>query len=222
MSTALKWQKARQFYDTGLARFHEGNYEQALAELKRAEDLYRRLEARGHPFRHVMENGASCLANTLAASGRCHQELGNHRKAVTYYETSLINFDFEKKRPFRNFLNALNENLIACYEKGLAAMDPLSVSGMLDRTPDVDTSHRFPYSLGGNEVHIARLYELSPERYPQFREFYSRARKKDLGIRRMDKTSDESTMKKMSAYVWGILLLLWAVYGMAVARALLK
>lgn len=222
MSTALKRQKARQFYDAGLARFQEGNYEQALSELKRAEDLYRRLEARGHPFDHVMENGVSCLANTLAAAGRCHQGLGNHHKAISCYETSLINSDFERKKPFRNFLKSLNENLVSCYEKELAKTDPLSLSGTLERTPDADTSFRFPHSLGRTAVHIARLYELAPERYPQFREFYRRARERDLGIRRMDKSSDESTMKRMSVYVWGILLLLWAVYGTAVARALLK
>ena len=221
MPTSIKIKAAQQSYDAGLALFQENRYSQALAELKRAEDAFRKFDARGHPFSTPLPNGVSGLANTLALSGLCFQKLGDRRKAMSCYETSLINAKFEKRRPLKQFLKTLNANLIACYEQEWEASPPETITRILNSDPEIDTTFRFPYSLPEESITFARLYELAPERYEQIRNFYRRAKAKDAGIRRRDKRSDESRFRKMSFYIWGVLSVIWAVYGLVVARALL-
>jgi hypothetical protein len=86
--------------------------------------------------------------------------------------------------------------------------------------PEIDVSFRFPYSLLPDVIPVARLYELAPERYPHYKDYYQRAKERDTEIRRQSKTSDESAMKRTSIYVWSILAAIWAVYGVIVIKAL--
>jgi tetratricopeptide (TPR) repeat protein len=219
MSTSTKRRMAENMYNSGRALFQEGLYNEALIELRRAEDAFRGWDALGHPFANRLSNGISGLANTLALSGLCYLKLGNFKAALTCYETSLINSKFERKKAFRDFTQTLTENLIACYEKTLESAGTDRVS-FLSRTPEIDISFRFPYSLPQDIVPFARLYELAPERYSQYKYFYEHTRQNDAEIRRLSKTSDESAMKRTSIYVWGILAAIWVIYGLIVIKAL--
>jgi tetratricopeptide (TPR) repeat protein len=219
MSTSTKRRMAESMYNSGHALFQEGLYNEALIELRRAEDAFRSWDALGHPFANRLSNGISGLANTLALSGLCYLKLGNFKAALTCYETSLINSKFERKKALRHFKQILAENLIICYEKTLEGAGVERVS-FLSRTPEIDVSFRFPYSLPQDIVPFARLYELAPERYPQYKDFYERAKDKDAEIRRLSKTSDESAMKRTSIYVWGILAAIWVIYVFIVIKAL--
>ncbi len=222
MLTSMKIKTAQYFYDAGLALFQENRYAQSLVELKKAEDAFRKIDARGHPFSTPLPNGVSGLANTLALSGLCFQQLEDYRKAAKYYETSLINSKFEKKLPFRAFLRTLNANLLTCYEREWDASGAETLARILNSDPEIDTTYQFPFSLNDDAVILARIYELAPERYEQFKGFYYRAKTKDTEIRRRDKRSDESSMKKMSFYIWAALFIIWAAYGLVVAEALVK
>jgi tetratricopeptide (TPR) repeat protein len=219
MSTSTKRRMAESMYNSGHALFQEGLYNEALIELRRAEDAFRSWDALGHPFADRLSNGISGLANTLALSGLCYLKLGNFKAALTCYETSLINSKFERKKALLHFKQILAENLIICYEKTLEGAGAERVS-FLSRTPEIDVSFRFPYSLPQDIVPFARLYELAPERYPQYKDFYERAKEKDTEIRRLSKTSDESAMKRTSIYVWSILAAIWFIYGFIVIKAL--
>jgi tetratricopeptide (TPR) repeat protein len=221
MSTSTKRRMAENMYNSGRALFQEGLYNEALIELLRAEDAFRTWEALGHPFANRLSNGISGLANTLSLSGLCYLKLGNFKAALTCYETSLINSKFEQKKALRNFEQTLAENLILCYEKTLEGADADRVS-FLSRTPEIDVSFRFPYSLPQDIVPFARLYELAPERYSQYKYFYERAKEKDAELRHLSKTSDESAMKRTSIYVWGILVAIWVIYGLIVIKALVQ
>ena len=219
MSTSTKRRMAENMYNSGRALFQEGLYNEALIELRRAEDAFRTWEALGHPFANRLSNGISGLANTLSLSGLCYLKLGNFKAALTCYETSLINSKFERKKTLRDFKQTLAENLVLCYEKTLEGAGADRVS-FLSRAPEIDVSFRFPYSLPQDIVPFARLYELAPERYSPYKEFYERAKEKDAEIRRLSKTSDESTMKRTSIYVWGILAAIWVIYGLIVIKVL--
>ncbi len=222
MATSTKRRMAEEWFNAGRALFQEGRYNEALIELHRAEDAFRKQDARGHPFAGRLSNGVSGLANTLVLSGFCHQRLGIYKTAVTCYETSLINSKFEKKRALRNFRKTFSENLIVCYEKVLENAGGVDRQGLLNREPEIDISFRFPYSLSPDVIPIARLYELAPERYPQYKDYFQRAKEKDTEYRRLSKTSDESTMRKMSIYVWGIIVVIWMIYGLIAVKTMLQ
>lgn len=222
MSTSSKRRTAEQFFRTGRALFEENRCEEALVELRRAEEAFRRLDAAGHPFIHALANGVSGLANTLALTGRCLQRLGNFDQAITCYETSFINAKFERGKRFQAFVAALQDDLIACYEKKLSGIDGQMLQNSLDRDIAVDISFRFPFSLSENTLCIARLYELAPARFPQFKNFYLRARKTDSENRRLSGQEREtSRMRKANAFIWLVLGALWAVYSMIAVKALL-
>ncbi len=213
---------AEEFYNAGQALFQKGLYTEALIELKRAEDAFRTWESGGHPFTDHLPNGISGFANTLALSGRCYQSLGDHKTALTYYETSLINAKFEKKKVFRTFMRSIADSLIVCYEeiqKDAGRQDPKK---LLDHEPEIDITFRFPFSLPPEVIPFARVYELSPIRYPSLRDYYQRAKQKDAEIRRRSKTADESSMKRISIYVWSILGAIWVLYGIIVFEALVR
>jgi tetratricopeptide (TPR) repeat protein len=220
MTTTLKRQAAQRFYDDGAASFRNEKYEQALVELKQAEDAFRELDAAGHPFGYSLANGVSGLANTYALKGRCQQKLGKIKQAVANYESCLINAKFENKRSFHRFWSELSGDLTSCYEMELGKI-PTSIEGLI-QDPEIDIAFLFPYSLPQELISVARLYELVPQRYPQFSAFYASTKKKDLYIRRMDKRSDESTMNKLSVYVWGTLVSIWVTYGWMVLHALFQ
>jgi len=222
MSTSLKWQKAEQLFHSGISLFEENRFEQALLELQTAEEYFRKLDAQGHPFAHSLSNGVTGLANALAMSGRCYHKLGNTKKAISCFETSLINSKFEKPKPFQAFTIVLYGDLAACYEKELARIDEQFTLTLLNQDSVIDTSFRFPFSLSKDAIPFARLYELAPERYPQFRDFYQRAKKQDAAIRKMSKSADEPSMKRMTVYVWGILFTIWAIYGVIMIEALFR
>ncbi len=219
-STKKKREAAeRLFYDAS-SLYQECRYEQALIELRRAEDAFRRLDTPGHPFNHALHNGVTGLANALALSGRCHQRLGHLEKAAVCYESAYINAEFERPRPFAAFVKGLREDLLACYEDTLRKVGEPSVLDLLQQDIRIDSSFCFPFSLSREACTLARIYELAPDRYPHFGDFARRAAEKDAAIRRSDKASDESRMKKANIYIWVVLGSLWIAYCLLVARAL--
>ncbi len=220
MSTSLKNRAAQQLYNAGFSLFQECRYEQALIELRRAEDAFRKLDVRGHPFNHLLPNGVTGLANTLTLSGRCYQRLGHTEKAIACFEASFINAAFERPKPFRAFIADLREDMIASYAQEMDKLDERTKLDIMNRGIRIDTIYRFPFSLTREASLIARLYELVPERYPQFKDFFVRVKEEDAALRRSDKGSDESRMKKASIYIWLTLGSLWAAYSVLVVRAL--
>jgi tetratricopeptide (TPR) repeat protein len=222
MTLFLKRRAGETLYENGYALFLEKRYLQALAELQRAEDAFRKLDARGHPFTTPLSNGVSGLANTLALSGQCWQLLGNYEKAVRLYETSLINAKFEKKKPFQTFMKTLQQNMLFCLQKKLECIDRTALQEMITQEPDIDVSYRFPFSLREDSILFARLYELAPDQHRQFKDFYTRARHKDAGMRRNDRSSDESSTKRMSVTIWGILFIITVVYIIVLIKAALQ
>jgi tetratricopeptide (TPR) repeat protein len=212
---------AKQLYDAGYALFQEGRYEESFRELNRAQAAFREIDVRGHSFFRPLSNGISGLANTLYLQGLCCQKLGDFNNAVTFYETSFINSKFEKSKPFQSFRESFRENMITCYEKELETIDASRLADLLMHEPKIDTAFVFPFSLNKDVIYIARLFELAPERFQQFRVFYERARQRDAEIREREKMSDVATTKKMSIYIWGILVTVWVAYGLIVVKALL-
>jgi tetratricopeptide (TPR) repeat protein len=212
MTLFLKRRAAENLYENGYALFLEKRYMQALAELQRAEDAFRKLDARGHPFTIPLSNGVSGLANTLVLTGQCWHLLGNYEKAVHLYETSLINSKFEKKKPFLKFITMLQKNMLFCYQKKLELIEQKTLQQLLIQEPDIDVYYRFPFSLRKDTILIARLYELAPDQYQHFKDFYTRPQHKDAAMRRNDRSSDERATKRMSIYIWGILFLITSVY----------
>ncbi len=221
MSTTIQRRTAERFYHDGHALCQQGRYDEALGALRQAEDTFRKLDAKGHPFSISLANGVSGLANTLVASGLCYQKLGDYKTALTYYETSFINSKFEKKKPFREFCKNLSQNMISCYAKEIEHTDIGTQNALLSREPEIDISYRFPFSLSKDAIPLARLYELAPEQYGQFADFYRHAKEQDEAIRRTEKGTDESTVKRMGYYIWGALLTILVIYGIIVADSLI-
>ena len=221
MSTIITRRMAEKSYDAGHALFQQDRYDEALIELRRAEDAFRKLDAKGHLFDIPLPNGVSGLANTSALSGLCYEKLGDYRTALTCYETSLINAKFEKKQPFLDFSKKFSQNMRCCYEQEIKNTDIGTRDALLNQDAELDISYRFPFSLTKAAIPFARLYELAPEQYGQFQDFYERAKKKDSEIRRMFKGTDESTVKRVSFYLWGILVVIWIFYGIIVADTLI-
>jgi tetratricopeptide (TPR) repeat protein len=211
---------AEQMFNAGRALFEKELYDEALIELRRAEDAFRRDDARGHPLTSHLSNGISGLANTLVISGHCHQKLGDFKAALSCYESSLINQKFENRRAIRNFKKTFTQEFIACYEK-IVEESSIDREHILNREQKIDISFRFPYSLPPQAIPFARLYELAPDRYPQYKDFYQRELEKDAHMRRQSKTTDESTLKRTGIYVWGILAAIWAIYGLMTLKALI-
>jgi tetratricopeptide (TPR) repeat protein len=222
MLLPFQWRTAEQFFLSGQTLFQEGHYEQALTALRRAEKEFRNLDARGTPFRTVLSNGVSGLANTLALSGRCYQALRNFEQAIIRYETSFINAKYEKAKPFQTFTLSLQKDLISCYEAELKALDEKALQGILNQDTELDITFRFPFSISKKAIPLARLYELDPERYPQFKKLYLRSCHADSDSRRKAGTElDESRMKMAVMAIWMLLSMLWATYSMIVVKALL-
>ncbi|MDA8423055.1 MAG: hypothetical protein M0Z89_06945 [Nitrospiraceae bacterium] len=221
MSTLTKRRTAEEFYNAGYTLFQEHRFEQALVKLRQAEEMFRTLDAPGHAFSHPLPNGVTGLANTLALMGRCYYELDDTVTACTYYETSLINAKFEQARPFRLFFKTLREDMLLCYDREAGKIDKATLKNILSRETDTDTSCRFPFSLTGAAFTVARLYELAPDRYPQFSEFFIRMQQQDRQIRRTNKQSDESRMKMASIYIWVLLGTLWIIYSVIVVKTML-
>ncbi len=222
MYTLAKIDAAKQFYDAGVALFQENRFPEALEDLKKAENLFRKADVRGHPFRNPLPNGVTGLANAITMSGLCFQKLGDFRRAATYYESSLINAKFEKKRPFRSFLHSVYADLLTCYEKELEGFSTEALKLILAGDPRINPDYRFPFSLTKDAFLLARLYELDPARYSHFHGFYRRAKECDTEIRRRDRKSDEAGMRRMGLYIWGALLAIWAVYGFVVFRSFMQ
>ncbi len=221
MSTSLKWRTAEESYHSGYSLYQEKLYEQALTELLKAERAFRTLDARGHPWGHPLENGVSGLANTLALLGGCYQELGQYDQALTCYETSGINKKFERRKPFQAFHKNVQVQLLSCYEHKLSGIDKETLDSLLANPVEIDTSFKFPFSLTGNSLVIARLYELAPARYPHFKEFYFRARTGDAALRREGGGDMEETrMKRATFSIWTIFGILWIIYSMIVIKTL--
>lgn len=213
---------AQKIFERGSALLQQQKYEQALVDLQQAEQLFRKIDVRGHPFTIPLSNGVSGLANALALSGLCYLKQGDCRKAAQCYESCLINSKFEKMWPFRKFLKTVNENLLSCYETLLRFERTEDRKDLLKSDPEIDTAYEFPFSLSEYGTILARLFELSPDRYADHREFYLRAKAKDRDIRRREKKSDEASMRKLSFLIWSILIIIWAIYGIVVIKALIN
>lgn len=214
--------KAREAFENGSALAKQGNYEQAVKELQNAEVLFRQTDVKGHPFTTPLANGVSGLANTLGLIGLSYQKLGNYRKAVQYFESSFINSKFEKARHFSKFAKNINENLLACYDKMLSLHLLDRTADILESAPEINTDFQFPFSLNNDAVILARLYELSPERYRSYQSFYRKAKEKDSETRKREKKPDETSMRKLSLLIWGVLIIIWAIYGTVMIDALLS
>lgn len=223
MSISEEKRIALQYFEAGCALFQQARYAEALQELTKAENLFRELDSRGHPFSNPIANGVSGLANCLAVSGQCHQNLENYTAAISAYETSLINEKFERKKPFRKLWNQIAVDLAYCYGKICDSMPPDQKREYLSVEPDINVSFRFPYSLPPETIPLARLYELAPDRFPHYAGFYETARNKDAQLRRQSKWSDgDAPLKKLSIYVWTILFMIWTVYVVIAIDALLR
>lgn len=220
MPRTPKWQIADELYDSGHVLFQQGKYEEALEKLRRAEDFFRRIDARGHPFLRPHQNGISGLANTLFLEGRCYELLQEFDRAVTCFETCFIHAKFEKRRPFKAFTLSVQQHLSACYEKLIDRTAPEAMEKVVSNIPSINISYQFPFSLSPDGILIARLYELSPDRHEHFKAFYMNAHARDAELRKQDKRSDEGSLKALSAVVWGVIGALWLFYGIMVARML--
>lgn len=221
MSATSKRQFAEQAYRNGEALVRERRFTEAISELRRAEELFRRLDARGHPFNFTLENGVSGLANSLFLLGVCHLEIGDIPSATTYFETSTVNEAFERTFPFRSFLKNVHDHLISCYDGTLARSGQRVIDALHRNEPSIDITYRFPFSLEPKSIPAARLYELAPERFPQFRSFYTSAREKDSVLRRAGSRTDDASMRAIALGVWSVLAAIWIAYGLAVVRALM-
>jgi tetratricopeptide (TPR) repeat protein len=213
---------AQEVFERGSALLQQQKYEHAIIDLHQAELLFRKIDVRGHPFTIPLSNGVSGLANALSLSGLYYLKLGDYRKAAQCYESSFINSKFEKTWPFRTFVATVNENLLTCYETMLRSKRPEDVAEMLKSDPDIETSYEFPFSLSEHAVVLARLFELFPDRYADHRQFYLRAKARDREIRKREKKSDEASMRKLSFLIWSILIIIWAMYGVFVIKALIN
>jgi tetratricopeptide (TPR) repeat protein len=213
---------AQQVFERGSALLRQQMYEQAIIEFQQAEQLFRKIDVIGHPFMSPLSNGVSGLANALAQCGLCYLKLGDYPKAAQCYETSLINSKFEKTWPFRKFLRTVNENLLTCYETMLRTNQNDYPSELLNSEPAIDTAYEFPFSLSEHASVLARIFELSPDRHTDLRQFYLRAKARDREIRKREKKSDEASMRKLSILIWSILIIIWAIYGVFVIKALIN
>lgn len=221
MQNAVQREHAEKAYRRGAALVQEHRYPEAINELRRTEELFRNLDARGHPFNYALENGVSGLANTLHLLGRCHLQNGDLRAAIDAFETSMVNERFERSRPFRTFRTTVHQDLLLCYESVLSgARSGTTVPDPVDDLV-LDVSYRFPFSLPPEYIPIARLYELDPPRYEQFHPFYDRYRQKDASLRRASSRTDDRMLRTISIGVWSILGAIWLAYGIVVARNLL-
>jgi tetratricopeptide (TPR) repeat protein len=218
MPTSSKRRWNEQLYLTGHALFQQCRYQEALVLFQQAEDAFRAGDARGYPVPHSLSNGVSGLANTLVASGFCHQKLGNFKTALTCFESSFINSKYENKKAFRAFTKTFRDALIACYEEVLKNHGDEARGRVPDSDLEIDSSFQFPWSLPPDVIPHARLHELDPERYASYRDFYHRAEEKDSSRRMAD---EDSVMKRTSVYVWSILCIIGAAYGLIVTEALL-
>lgn len=213
---------ARMRFDEGMTLFQEQRYAEALGPLQQAADLFRVIDARGHPFNYTLPNSVTGLANTLALEGRCLQRMGDLDRALTLYEMSLINAKFERKKPFRKFLRDLHADMKHCYEHKLSGYSEEVLSDLLRQPVQIDTSYRFPFSLDPDRLPLARLYEIDPLQHARFKEFYEASLRKDKETRLNDKRSDESMMRTMSISIWAILLAIWSVYTLVFIRAVAR
>lgn len=220
MARDVTWEQAERAYRSGAALVQAHRYADAITELQESEDLFRRVDAEGHAFQRTLETGVSGLASTLFLMGSAYRALGNLTEATRCFETSLINERFERSRSFRAFLNELHPALIGCYEDQLAGFKDGELNSLLAADPSFDSSFRFPFSLEPRLIPIARLYELAPHRYPQARNFYRHAKRRDSAARKGKLRTDEAMMRRISISVWSVLAAVWLAYGFVVLRSL--
>ena len=213
---------ARRRFDEGMTLFQEQRYAEALGPVQQAADMFRGIDARGHPFNFTLPNGVTGLANTLALEGRCYQKMGELDHALTLYEMSLINAKFERKKPFKKFLTDLHADIEYCYEHKLSGYSGEALIDLLQQPVQIDTSYCFPFSLDPDRIPLARLYEINPLRHDRFKGFYETSLQKDKETRLKDKKSDESMMRTMSISIWAILFAIWSVYIVIFIRAAFK
>ncbi len=119
-------------------------------------------------------------------------------------------------------MKTLRQNMLFCYQKKLELIDRKTLHQIVTQEPDIDVYYRFPFSLRQDAVLIARLYELAPDQHPQFKDFYTSAQHKDAGMRRSDRSSDESATRRMSIAIWGILIVITIVYTIVMIKTALQ
>lgn len=217
-SSSQETKAARTLFDEGMTLFQEQRYPQALTVLQQAADKYRAVDARGHPFNDTLPNGISGLANTLALMGRCLRNRGDEDGALTFFEMSLVNERFERKKSFKKFLRGIQEDLRACYEHKLERYSEKAIDDLLRQPVQIDTRYRFPFSLDGKLVALARLYEIAPIPYERFRAFYDTSRKTDNEVRRNIRDTDETAIRTLGYSLWAVLFVIWSVYVVILIR----
>jgi tetratricopeptide (TPR) repeat protein len=215
-------QKAHILLNGAARLFQQGRFDQALIELELAEALYRQADIPGSPRIIALENGISGLANTLALSGRCHQQQGDLNAAVRCYELSFLNANFEKTIPFRRFAAEVNADLVICYTGAREVMPQERIGLFLNGDPLISTGARFPFSLEPDAAVLARLFELAPKQHADYRHAYLRAKRRDSEARTREKRSDTAMMERFSVSIWAILIVIWALYGLFVVNTLLN
>ena len=222
MPTSGQTDVSAENYRQALTLIHEGRFREAIPLLNRSADDFRGHAAEGHPTELVFENGISALANVLIHLGICYERTGDLHRALNCFETALINERFERKRAFRLFQKELIPRLVSCYEQLIAE----NQRSFPDRGPQVpkvvDATCRFPFSLPSLVLPYARLFELDPSRYAKFKTFYEDARLRDDEQRSSGGPTDETVMRKVTFGVWGVLSVIWILYGIIVTRALLQ
>ncbi len=220
LTTDIK-QEALRAYRSGVSLLQQDKFRDAIPFLMRAADGFRAYDAEGHPAEYALENGVSALANALYHLAACYERSGNFSQAITCLETVRINERFEHSGPFRAFLHNLAPLLVSCYEQQVAASGLKDVSALVGGRPVRDVTCRFPFSLAPEAIAYARLYELAPQRYHQYRKFYENARDIDSVLRSSGSRTDEMTMRKTSIVVWSVIAAVWIVYGIVVLKTLI-
>ncbi len=219
MLTTHTLQDAMEAYRKGTSLVQQEQYREAIPFLHQSAEALRGFAAEGHPAEHTLENGVTAMANALYHLGVCYERTGNIPRAITCFETAWINERFERSVPFRAFLQDLAPVLASCYERQLKATGQEDVAAILsDPEPVPDSTYRFPFSLAPEIIPYARLYELAPQRYQQFEQFYRRAKAKDARLRSTGSKTDEATMHRISIVVWSVIAAIWLVYGVVVLR----
>ncbi len=221
MLTTDTTQDAIAAYRKGSSLVQQEQYREAIPFLHEAAESFRRYAAEGHPAEHTLENGVTAMANAMYLLGVCHERTGNISRAITCLETACINERFERSAPFRAFLQDLQAVLASCYEWQIKTTGRDDVSPLLNLEPITDSTCRFPFSLAPEIIPYARLYELAPQRYQQYRQFYYRAKKMDAVLRSAGSKADEATMQKISIIVWTVIATIWIVYGFVAIRTLM-
>jgi len=127
---------AQKIFERGSALLQQQKYEQALVDLQQAEQLFRKIDVRGHPFTIPLSNGVSGLANALALSGLCYLKQETFARPPNAMNPA-YQFQVRKDVAFQKVLKTVNENLLSCYEALLRSKRPEDLEKLLKSDPEM-------------------------------------------------------------------------------------